>query len=135
MKCPIKLIPAVSEFIKKNDLVYVGVGNYDKPIFMKDGKIVCDSLDVDPDGYRRFGTHGGLDGLAGACNNSYYFIRRADAEKHFPHCLPKVRKASPKLRTEAEILREENASLKARVTELESEKEKLRAAIRALNNF
>lgn len=38
-------------------------------------------------------------------------------------------------KTEAETLREENASLKARIAELESEKEKLRAAIRALNNF
>ena len=45
--------------------------------------------------------------------------------------LARLTPAAP-VKTEAETLREENAALKARVAELESEKEKLCAAIKAL---
>ena len=215
MKCPIKLSHAVAEFIKKNDLVYVGEGNPDKPLFK--GKNIK-SLSTD----ERETSPEGMHNNCGNWKELYYFVSRPDAKKHFPHRLPKARetrKVSPKpanhivpngyvylgmagefknagskffgyylwdnetfgkgggalteprewdaprggefgyyyapinsevahlnglgpkkpkvrpVSTEVETLREENAALKARVAELESEKEKLRAAIKALNNF
>ena len=93
MKCPIKLSPATAKFIKDNGLVYIGVGNPESDILVKDGRIVCESLRVMPNGEAGGGINmadhfGGLD-------DNHYFIRRADAAKHFPDRLPKPR---PKLR-------------------------------------
>lgn len=200
MKCPIKLSPSTAEFVKKNGLVYIGVGSPSDAL-VKGGKIVCESLRVMPDGQAGNGCK--MTDHFGGLEDNHYFIRRPDAKKHFPHCLPKARKTPTKLRyfipakkyhelvmcygthsgagmgdaydysgkrscdlgniegverhvrdgnwaevsktvalarvkpakTEVETLREENAALKARIAELESEKEKLRAAIKALNNF
>lgn len=63
------------------------------------------------------------------------FIRAIRDEFKARLALEEKTKAEAAAKAEAEILREENASLKARIAELESEKEKLRAAIKALNNF
>lgn len=92
MKCPVKLSPAVSEFIKKNDLVYIGVGS-PSDVLVKGGKIVCESLRVRPDGLAGNGCN--MTDHFGGLEDNHYFIRRPDAKKHFPRCLPK-RKPRPK---------------------------------------
>lgn len=94
MKCPIKLSPATAKFIKNNNLVYIGVGN-GSDILVKGGEIVCESLRVMPDGTAGNGCN--MANHFGCLEGNHYFIRRSDAAKHFPHCLPQ-RKPRPKLR-------------------------------------
>lgn len=89
MKCPIKLSPSAAKFIKDNDLVYFGKGSSDRPFVSAIDEFLCESFPVCGDGTGRCGDY--LRKVCGAIASDYYFIRRADAAKHFPHALPKPR--------------------------------------------